>query len=460
MARLLAPAVFGVVEMAYTFILLARLLQGFSIGEILVQRDELDPELIDSLYWLNLAFSSLATVVLLALSPIAAFVYQDPLVGWIACVLSACFVLEGLGQIHASLLHREFRFKTLAVIEIVEVVAMGATVITMAVLGMGAWSIVGGTILSLIVRNVLLNLSHPFLPGRRISFGRVRSCVGFATHLTGIKFLGYLKQNFDKIVIGTTLGASPLGIYALAGKLLAVPHQLVTEIVNHALSTKFARIQSDRDELTELYRRSVAATSLVILPFYGLCAILAEEAIGLLFGEAWSGSSRIVQCLVVGYVFGTLGTIRHRLMIATGATSTLLRSNAIRIAITSIVVLVSVWFGLESLAIAVSGVTVIGWLIERDICFAGWPKLTLKSEFQAIAPSVAATLLAMIVARLLHVYANEQGAAAPISIAAVSIAFVGAYVCCIRGLNPFGIHDVANIGPAKYRWILIPKSGG
>jgi PST family polysaccharide transporter len=454
MARLLAPELFGIVEMAYTFFMFAKLMRGFSIGEIIVQRETIDHRVLSTLYWLNLGLCSAATLVLLSLSPVAAILYSNSTVGWVAAALSVCFLLEGMSQISQNLLQRDMNFAALGVREIVEVVVMGGVAITLAALDFGVWAIVAGTLASLLARNVTLFLARPFKP--ELIFDREILCasLGFAANMSGAQILGFLKQNFDKILISVVQGASAVGFYGVSRKLVLFPHESVTQIVNRVASRRFARAQGSSAELADLYLRAIGATAILIVPTYFALSLFAGEIVPVLLGSQWGEAIPLVRIIAFSGMVSTLSTIKHRVAIACGKPNLLLRSNLIRVAISCGMISLAVPWGLEFVAWAVLSANVIGWLLENRIIFVDLPAISLHRQIDELRKPVFAASLGALAGYLLKIGIADMGFSSIATLCLCLPVMACVYLFALRALQPTGLIDLAEVGPPKFRRLL------
>src|SRR5205085_2668560 len=75
-------------------------------------------------------------------SPVASF-YREPRLTGIMCALSLTFLLSGSTVQHQALLVRQMRFRAMATIEIVAMLAGVATGCGLALFGQSYWSLVG-----------------------------------------------------------------------------------------------------------------------------------------------------------------------------------------------------------------------------------------------------------------------------------------------------------------------------
>ncbi len=62
LARLLTPEAFGLVALANVFVALMELLLGQALTQMLIQRDDLEPEHVHTAFWTNLAMGIALTI--------------------------------------------------------------------------------------------------------------------------------------------------------------------------------------------------------------------------------------------------------------------------------------------------------------------------------------------------------------------------------------------------------------
>src|SRR4051812_37528981 len=98
LARILLPADFGLVAIAVAILLVASSVTELPVVDVLVQRDELDPDLIDTAFTLTVLRGLLvASVILIAAYPAATF-YADPRLVPILSVLALIPIFTGLNS--------------------------------------------------------------------------------------------------------------------------------------------------------------------------------------------------------------------------------------------------------------------------------------------------------------------------------------------------------------------------
>ena len=77
LVRLLEPESFGLLALANSFLGIVKLLQGRGFGKALVQRQNLEPEHINTAFYTNLCIGFLLTLIAFALAPLIADLFKE-----------------------------------------------------------------------------------------------------------------------------------------------------------------------------------------------------------------------------------------------------------------------------------------------------------------------------------------------------------------------------------------------
>src|SRR5258708_28697070 len=142
LARLLAPADFGLVAIVTVLTSFAPLLIDFGLGDATAQRSKITQSQVSSLFWLSCGIGLAIAVVVAACSPLIAWIYREARLETIALYSAITFVLWGVSNQHLALLRRTMQFGTIAKIQISSTLVGTAIAIFMAVRGYGYWALV------------------------------------------------------------------------------------------------------------------------------------------------------------------------------------------------------------------------------------------------------------------------------------------------------------------------------
>ena len=114
LARLLGPKDFGLVGMVTAFTGVLSLFRDFGLSAAAVQRSDITNDQHSTLFWINVLFGAVLTLVTLAAAPAIAAFYHESRRVWVATVLGTAFLFNAAGIQHSALLQRQMRFTEMA----------------------------------------------------------------------------------------------------------------------------------------------------------------------------------------------------------------------------------------------------------------------------------------------------------------------------------------------------------
>src|SRR2546425_4139783 len=146
LARLLVPQEFGLVAMVTAVTGFLSIFQDAGLSMATVQRQEITHAQVSNLFWVNVAVGGVTTLLVAASAPVVAWFYREPRLVGITLVLSITFVLASSAVQHIALLNRQMRFRVIAVIDILSMLAGYLTGIGMALSECSYWALVGANV--------------------------------------------------------------------------------------------------------------------------------------------------------------------------------------------------------------------------------------------------------------------------------------------------------------------------
>ena len=155
LARLLVPADFGVVALAYVVLGLVRPLCDVGVGDAIVQRQELTNRHVRTAATFATLMGIAVAGILVMLAPVFASVMRDPRVVPVLRVLSAALAIRSTAMVSDALLRRRLEFRKQVVIETGSyVVGYGCVAVGLALLGYGVWSLVWGALAETLLSSI------------------------------------------------------------------------------------------------------------------------------------------------------------------------------------------------------------------------------------------------------------------------------------------------------------------
>jgi PST family polysaccharide transporter len=299
LARLLAPADYGLVAMATAVVGVAWLLQDLGLAQATIQAVAVDDEKLTALFWVGAAFSALVALGLAAAAgPLAGF-YGEPRVARLVVVLSATCVLAGLGAQHRALLARELRFGSVALIGLLASLAGLVVGVTLALAGAGYWALAAMYLASAACTAAGGWLAHPWRPSWPRRVADIWPMLRFGGALTAGNVLNYCARNLDNVLIGRVWGPEPLGLYSRAYALMMVPLNQFNAPVSSVAVPALSRVQLDPARFRAVFLGALSAVAFAGIPLFLAVAVLSREVVEVLFGERWLGAAPIVTVLAL-----------------------------------------------------------------------------------------------------------------------------------------------------------------
>lgn len=298
LASLLGPRDFGTVSMAMIYIAFIQMLLNQGLYAAIIQRPDLQPEHLDSVFWLGQASSLILVGLSVGLSGWWAGLNHLPQLARVISVLSLTIPIEGLAMVQRAVLQREMDFKSLAIRSAGSVVAGGVMGLAMAFKGCGVWALVGQRVTEDATALALLWTVGRWRPRWRFSLVRMRELFGFSTASFAGKLGTFVNQQSSALLIGLYFGPLVVGLYRLAERMMGLVLDVATSSLQLVSFSEFSRLQDKPSEL----RRSVLAclrlSSIVTLPAMAGLAAVSGVFMGAL-GSNWIPAADALKILCV-----------------------------------------------------------------------------------------------------------------------------------------------------------------
>ena len=380
LARLLNPSDFGVIAMALLVTGLAAIFRDFGTVQAVIQRRELPSALLDSVFWLNVGFGLAVAILMALLAPVIAVAMREPQLTGVLWLLALAFPTVSLGLVQQALLERASRFRSVALIECGAAFAGLAAGVLAALAGWGVYSLVSQAIVASIAVTAGLWAASRWRPAWRCSLALIREIAGFSGNLVGFSIVNYFGRNIDTVLIGRFLGATELGYYNLAYRLMMWPLQNIAWVAGRALFPALSRLQDDKQRLRQAYVRAAAAVFLLTAPLSLGLFVLREPFVLALLGERWLKVADLLFWLAPVSMVQSVGTTVGWLYLSTGRTDILFKFAVLFVLGITCAIVIGLQWGIEGVAAAYCAT----WLVLL------WPNLAVA--FRLVGLSVFAFL--------------------------------------------------------------------
>ncbi len=300
LARLLFPAEYGLIAMAYPVIAFLQVFNDIGLGQAVVQRPTLVQEQVSALFWVNIAISCLLTLVVALLAPLAAWVYGEPRLVLLTMVLGLIFPITAIGILPNALLARHMRFGQVAQNEVIAMLTGAIVTILCAWAGLSYWSLLVGQFANAIAGVILVWVVTSWRPGLPKFAASAWGDVKFGANITLSNLATFATTSGDNMIVGLTAGKIPLGLYDRSYNLVVRPvGQMMTPLSRVALPL-LSRLVGKPEEYRAAYLQMFRIATLLIVPAMLLCISNGSTLINVLLGPRWSGAAPVFSWLCVG----------------------------------------------------------------------------------------------------------------------------------------------------------------
>jgi PST family polysaccharide transporter len=216
-----------------------------------------------------------------------------------------------------GLLNKDMRFKLLSLFDAGRDLTAAIVTVVLALLGFGFWALVLGNLSATLVRTTAIMLSRPF-PYAWPKLQQVRKSVVFSWHVF-VSILAWSTYNsLDNITAGRVLGQAALGLYGMAWTIANTPLEKVVSLVTTIVPSYLASVQKEPAALRRYLSTLTEALALITFPATIGLALVAREAVPVIFGNKWIAAILPLEILCVYAAFRSVVALLPKLLTAVG----------------------------------------------------------------------------------------------------------------------------------------------
>jgi teichuronic acid exporter len=319
-ARRLTPDEYGVASLAAAFAVSSAYITEFGIGRAVVMQRITDRRTLTRLHGVSIVLGIALAALLCLLAPHIAVWWREPRVTAPLLVWSITFVFGGFLAVPLGRVQRALRYRVIGIVELTRGLVQGLAVLVLALAGAGLWALVLGYVIATAVSLVAyLRLAwlRPTIPHPR----EWRALLAYPKHIIAGNISWYGYANADYLVSGRMLGVDALGHYQFAWNIAQLPSDKLTSVLQSVTGPLFGSVGGDTDRLRALVLDVLELTSLLVFPVTVGLALVAADAIPLIFGAQWVSSIGPMQLLLVNGALLSLSVMLNQALTAAGQAS-------------------------------------------------------------------------------------------------------------------------------------------
>jgi len=420
LARLLAPAEFGLVAMVIVAINFVALFKDFGLSFATIQREQISQAQISTLFWINVFIGVCLSAIAAASAPFVARFYAEPRLVPLMLALSPTLLVSGLLAQHQALLTRQMRFAAIAIADVGAMI-VGITVgISLALGGARYWALVGMMLSQNAVNLLLVWWLCPWRPSRPTRGAGVRSLLTFGGNVTAGALLNYIGSMADRVIIGRLWGPLPLGLYDRSHALVLMPMLQINPPLAAVALPALSRAAATPERYARAYVSILRQLALVTAVLVPILIVNASTVIRVVLGPSWAAAGPLFGVLGFAALLLPVWNAIGWVFISQNRTRELLHWHALDLVFKVASVFAGVPWGMMGIAVAVSvryyvQLPILFWLAGRRgavrtgelyravslpacVAVSSLAGLTLISRVLADFPDVVRLLLAGLAA--------------------------------------------------------------
>jgi len=316
LARLLLPADWGIIGLAYTVTTIANSLVSFGVDDVLLQRQRSIWAWTAPAFWVCFVLGIVGMLGMFVIAPLAAHWYHSPELIGLICAIAIATPLRTLATVPSVRIRAEMDFRFLAVYNTFEIVALQTLTIIFAWLGLGAYSFALPFPLLGIVKAIYFWRRSPPTIFRKFRRVQIRYILSNSSIVFASRTLIEVLNQGDYIVLGLIATHDVVGLYFFAFRFSVQPVRMLAGNFNNVLFPALATLRSEPLKQADAALRACRVLSYLVMPFCFLQAALAAPGLHFLFGNRWVHAVPYVQILSIGLPFDAMSWITGSLLSA------------------------------------------------------------------------------------------------------------------------------------------------
>ena len=361
LARLLAPAEFGMLAIMLVFVNVGNVIVQSGLNTAIIQSPDATEKDYSTVFWMSLAISAVLYVAIFFAAPLVADFYQMPQAVTPLRVLVLVLIINSYNSIQEAIVAREMQFHKTFRATITAGVLSGTVGIVLALTGWGIWALVFQQLVQQGVKCLVLALQVPWKPHFEFSPARALVLFRFGWKLLASGLLEQCYQGLSSLLIGKVFTASDLGYVDQGKKYPYALGCLLDGAIQPVMLSAVSKVQDDMATVKRLARRALKTSTFLVMPAMALFAAAAEPIVRILLGEQWVPSVPFLQMYCFIYALLPIHTTNLQVLNGVGRSDLFLKLEIIK-KVVGVSILVFACFVFRDLYAIVIGYMITGVL--------------------------------------------------------------------------------------------------
>ncbi|MEB3279616.1 MAG: oligosaccharide flippase family protein [Lyngbya sp.] len=303
LTRLLIPELFGLMALVHTFIMGVALFSDIGIRPSIIRSPRgNDPVFLNTAWTLQILRACWIWIGCLILAwPVSQF-YNDSRLLWLLPVAALTVFINGFSSTSLATLSRKLELGKITRLDFATQIISLAVTIVWASITPTVWALVGGNIVSSLVKTTW---SHRLEPDTSNWFAwdkdSIKEIMSFGTWIFVSTMMTFLASQADRLILGKLFTLQLLGIYTVAFTFADLPRQVVQRIsqqVMFPVISKYADLDRPSLRAKILQKRKFLLMGLAVM--VTILASFGDIIIEILYDERYQQAGWMLPILAVG----------------------------------------------------------------------------------------------------------------------------------------------------------------
>lgn len=354
LARLIAPAEFGLFAMLILLLVLGDTFAKGGLAMALVQRQDTTADDESTVFWFNMVIASVLAIILYLIAPAVATFFEQERLTLILRVLVLDLLLSATITVPIARLTKQLAFQRLALISALSVGGGGLVAIVLAFAGWGVWALVAQLLATSGISLVAILVLERWRPRFVFAWQRFKTLLDFGAFHMGATLMTLMSRQAYTVFVGKLYTPAALGVFNRAVNTRGLPQNFIGSAYRGVGFPVLARQSGEPAAFQATLRASMVAVMALTLPVMAGLSLVAGDLVPVLFGSNWMGVVPFLQILCIGGIAWALNMVNLNALSALGEARRVFRLQFfVQILLLALVALTA-QFNLVALAIGMS----------------------------------------------------------------------------------------------------------
>lgn len=259
-------------------------------------------------------------------------VYADDRLPWVIVGTFTQAAIQGFQSTKLVIAQRNVSVREMVLLKLYAQVLALIPMFLIAFTFRSVWALVAGGVTAILVQVVL---SHTMVPGQRDRLEWNRDVLdelwSFGRWIMLSSFIGFMASCGDRILLGHYLSASTLGLYAIAGLLVAPLQSIFTMMVSSIAFPGLSEVHRTRShDLPRTYVKFQRYADVLSVGGAAMLMVMGPSVVEWLYKSAYHPAGPMLSILAVGLA-GMRYYVVEQCYVAKGQTRLMTAANALRL---------------------------------------------------------------------------------------------------------------------------------